>query len=126
MANNNSARPILSDKLMNGVSSAEEAFQNKVLRPIIKMQSDLLMGHIRAQMDLLKLDWNSLDSVKRRETLSALLTKDQLFKRELVGMVIGRFEPAEHEAYLGLRNELNKRITQIILNRALDSLVETY
>lgn len=125
MTNSDSVRPSLSDKIMQGVSSADEAFQNKVLRPIIKMQSDLLMGHIRAQMDLLKLDWKNFDSVKRRQTLTALLTKDQLFKRELVGMVIGRFEPAEHEMYFGMRNELNKRITQIILNRALDILVET-
>jgi hypothetical protein len=124
MAHRKKVRPSLPASITEGVSTAEEAFQNRVLRSIIKMQSDLLMAHICAQMDLLKLDWNNFDSVKRKETLTALLTKDQLFKRELVGMVIGRFEPAEHETYFGMRNELNKRITQIILNRALDILVE--
>jgi hypothetical protein len=124
MAHRKKVRPSLPASITEGVSTSEEAFQNRVLRSIIKMQSDLLMAHICAQMDLLKLDWNNFDSVKRKETLTALLTKDQLFKRELVGMVIGRFEPAEHETYFGMRNELNKRITQIILNRALDILVE--
>ena len=101
-------------------SSPEEDFQNKVLRPIIKMQSDLLMAHIRAQIVLLKYDWDAFDTAKRKEIVTALMTNDQLFKRELIGMIVGQFEPDEHETYLGMRNELNRRITQIVLQRALD------
>lgn len=110
----------LSKNIFGFGSSPEEDFQNKILRPIIKMQSDLLMAHIRAQIELLKYDWNGFDTARKKEVLTALMTNDQLFKREIIGMIIGQFEPDEHETYLGFRNEMNRRITQIVLQRALD------
>jgi hypothetical protein len=50
-------RPILPAAILSGIVTPEEEFQNKVLRPIIKMQSDLLMAHVSAQLKALKIDW---------------------------------------------------------------------
>jgi hypothetical protein len=118
----NKVRPILPAAILSGVMTPEEEFQNKVLRPIIKMQSDLLMAHISAQLKALKIDWDQLTALKKKDTLTALLTKDQLFKSELVGMVIGQLEIAEYQTYRAHPKELNKRITQMLLNRAIDLL----
>lgn len=120
MAKDRSLFEELNKNIFSFGSSPEEDFQNKVLRPIIKLQSDLLMAHLRAQIDLLKYDWDGFDKAKRKEVITALMANDQLFKREVIGMIIGQFEPEEHETYLGMRNELNRRITQIVLQRALD------
>ena len=118
----NKVRPVLPAAILNGIVTPEEEFQNKVLRPIIKMQSDLLMAHVSAQLKALKIDWDQLTALKRKDTLTALLTKDQLFKSEIVGMVIGQFEVAEYQTYRAHPKELNKRITQMVLNRAIDLL----
>ena len=113
-------RPILPASILSGVMTPEEEFQNKVLRPIIKMQSDLLMAHVSAQLKALKIDWDQLTALKKKDTLTSLLTKDQLFKSEIVGMVIGQLEIAEYQTYRTHPKQLNKRITQMVLNRAID------
>jgi hypothetical protein len=118
----NKVRPVLPAAILNGIVTPEEEFQNKVLRPIIKMQSDLLMAHVSAQLKALKIDWDQLTPIKRKDTLTALLTKDQLFKSEIVGIVIGQLEVAEYQTYRAHHKELNKRITQMVLNRAIDLL----
>jgi hypothetical protein len=118
----NKVRPVLPAAILNGIVTPEEEFQNKVLRPIIKMQSDLLMAHVSAQLKALKINWDQLTPLKKKDTLTALLTKDQLFKSEIVGMVIGQLEIAEYQTYRAHPKELNKRITQMVLNRAIDLL----
>jgi hypothetical protein len=123
MAHRKKVRPSLPASITEGVSTAEEAFQNRVLRSIIKMQSDLLMAHIGAQLNTLHVAWDQLEPIKKKEALTGLLTKNQLFKSEVVGMVVGQFELAEHEEYIASQREYNKRITQIVLNRAIDILI---
>ncbi len=112
----NKVRPVLPAAILNGIVTPEEEFQNKVLRPIIKMQSDLLMAHVSAQLKALKIDWDQLTPIKRKDTLTALLIKDQLFKSEIVGIVIGQLEIAEYQTYRAHHKEMNKRITQMVLN----------
>jgi hypothetical protein len=116
----NKIRPALPAAILNGIVTPEEEFQNKVLRPIIKMQSDLLMAHVSAQLKALKIDWDQLTALKKKDTLTSLLTKDQLFKSEIVGIVIGQLEIAEYQTYRTHPKQLNKRITQMVLNRAID------
>ncbi len=122
MENPSKVRPILSTAIVNGLSTPAEAFQNSVLRPIIKMQSELLMAHISTQLKTLKIDWNVLTPKMRKDALTSLLTKDQLFKSEIVGMVFGQLEISEYTTYCMYHKELNKRITQMVLNRAIDLL----
>lgn len=108
---------------MDSVINPPEVFQNGVLRPIIKMQSDLLMAHIQARIASMKIDWTRLKLLQKREALNTLFTKDQGFKNEIVGMVIGHFSLEEYQEYKSMQKELNRRITQIVLNRSIDKLV---
>jgi hypothetical protein len=115
-------RPTLPTEIMEGISNPAEEFQNMVLRPIIKMQSDMLMAHISAKVKSLKIEWEGMKPIKKKEALTTLLTKDQAFKSEIIGMVIGQFDMEEYHKYLELQKELNRRITQIVLNRGIDKL----
>jgi hypothetical protein len=115
-------RPELPDEIMQTVKSPAETFQNSVLRPVIKMQNDLLMAHIESRIALMKIDWMRLTSIKKQDTLHALLTKDQGLKNEIIGMVLGNFSLDEYQQYASMQKELNRRITQIVLNRSLDKL----
>jgi hypothetical protein len=117
------SRPQLPKEITETPSSEAELFQNAVLRPIIKMQSDLLMAHIQARITSMKMDWNRLKPMQKKEALNTLLTKDQGFKNEIIGMVIGHFSLEEYQEYKSMQKELNRRITQIVLNRSIDKLV---
>lgn len=118
-------RPVLPDRISKEIVSDGETFQNLVLRPIIKMKSDLLMSHIAIKLKVLKVDWARLSPIKQRKVISSLLTKDQAFKNEIVGMVIGSFEWEEYQNYIYMQKDCNRRITQIVLNRAQDILVNS-
>jgi hypothetical protein len=118
-------RPLLPTDILEGIVSDAEEFQNLVLRPVIKMKSDLLMTHIAFKLKSLKVDWLRLSPVKQRKSLTSLMTKDQAFKNEIVGIVVGYFEFEEYYKYAVIQKETNRRITQIVLNRAIDILVNS-
>jgi hypothetical protein len=122
MAKTKVDRPVLPTAILEGISNPGEAFQNEVLRPLVKMQSDLLMAHIKAKLQGLKIDWEALGPIQQKEALTTLFSKDQSFKSEIVGMVIGQFDLQEYQKYLALQKDMNRRISQIVLNRAVDLL----
>ena len=123
MSRENKERPELPDEILEGISTTQEDFQNKVLRPIIKMQSDLLIAHLRNQLRVSKIQLDQLPDLKKEAALTGLFTKNQSFKREIIGMVIGKFTLEEYDIYLGFTKEINRRISQIVLNRCLDLVV---
>lgn len=117
-------RPILPTEILTGIVTPEEDFQNKVLRPIIKMQSDLLISHLQNKLQTNKIDFTSLSPAKKEIVLNGIFANDQAFKKEIIGMVIGHFTLEEYEDYIGFNKEINRRITQIVVNRCLDLLIK--
>lgn len=120
MENKQNSRPELPEEIRDGITSTAEEFQNKIVRPIIKMQSDLLVAHLKQKLITSKIELNQLSSAKQEAALTGLFTKDQAFKREVIGMVIGHFSLEEYQTYLEICKEINRRITQIVLNRCLN------
>ena len=116
-------RPSLPEEILLDVKSLAEDFQNRVLRPTIKMQSELLLLHTNAKLIALNVDLDNLDIVKKRQVFIELLTRNQAFKQEVIGMVIGQFSVDEYLAYAPMSKEINRRITQIVLNRILDLML---
>ena len=116
-------RPNLPGEILEGISSPAEDFQNKVIRPIIKMQSDLLIAHLNHQLKLSKIQLDQLPRAKKEAALEGLFSKNQAFKREIIGMVIGHFTIEEYQVYTEMNKEINRRITQIVLNRCLDIML---
>ena len=117
-------RPKLPSELLGGGQTEAEQFQNEVLRPIIKLQSDLLLAHLHAKLAAMKVVFTDLDAAKQQHTLTNLFSKDQAFKRKVIGMVIGHFTLEEYQRYDPMQKEINRRIVQIVLNRCVDLLVE--
>ena len=68
-------RPILSD-LVNAGTSKTERFQNEVIRPIIKMQHNLLVVLFQDYTKQRKIDFVNLDKEKQIEKLNSILIKD--------------------------------------------------
>lgn len=117
----NKERPIL-ENLVKDNMSAIELFQNQTLRPIIKMQHELLIASFNNYLQQRKIDFLSFTSQKKRSKIKAVFVKDITYKKFTLGLIIGHFSTEEYQYYCFNSSELNKRILQIIVQRIQDSL----
>ena len=118
----NKVRPVLKN-LINSNTSDLERFQNQVIRPIIKMQNNLLNVFFKNYIRNRKIEFDRLKSEDQENKIKTILTKDINFKNVLIGSIIGHFDENEIEIYLKSTSELNKRIIQIVKQRLLDNYI---
>ncbi|WP_392347460.1 glyoxalase [uncultured Polaribacter sp.] len=119
----NKERPVLEDLIKDNMSVLE-LFQNQTLRPVIKMQHDLLIASFNAYKAKRKIDFSSLTDQKKRSKTKAVFVKDINYKNLNLGFIIGAFSIEEFAYYSLNASELNKRIIQIVIQRVQDSLTE--
>jgi hypothetical protein len=119
----NKDRPVLKDLIKDNMS-AIELFQNQTLRPIIKMQHDLLIASFKNYIAKRKIDFSTLTAQKQRSKTKAVFVKDINYKNLTIGFIVGVFTPDEYGYYSLHASELNKRILQIVSQRVQDSLAE--
>lgn len=119
---NSKARPNLIN-LINSNTSDIERFQNEVLRPIIKMQNNLLVAFFKNYIKNNKIKFNTLKAEVQENKINTILTKDINFKNILIGSIIGHLEENEIKIYFKYKTEINKRIIQIIKQRLHDNFI---
>ena len=117
-------RPQLPDTLTEGELKEEELFQNMVLRPVIKMQHNLLIMRVKSHFISKRVLFNVMDNKKRTEAIIQAFQSDHNLKKEIQGMIIGQLTVLEFQQYLKIERSLNKRIVQMVRNRMIDSLSE--
>jgi len=115
-------RPVLKN-LINSNTSDLERFQNEVLRPIIKMQNNLLVALFKNYIRNRKIEFNKLEAEFQENKINSILTKDVNFKNILIGSIIGHLNENEIKIYLKSKSELNKRIIQMVMQRLQDNLI---
>ncbi len=115
-------RPTISTIKSNLPTSTEEAFQNETLRPIIKMQHDLLIAFFRHYLTTRKLAFQDLPDQQKIDFIERTLKNDMPFRNQLKGLFIGHFTVEEYELYLTAQRGLNKRLLTIVRQRLGDSL----
>ncbi len=119
---NDKLRPVLKN-LINSNTSDLERFQNEVLRPIIKMQNNLLVAFFNNYIRNRKIEFNKLEAEFQKNKINTILTKDVNFKNILIGSIIGHLNENEIKIYLKSKSELNKRIIQMVMQRLQDNLI---
>lgn len=107
---------IPSAKTLPGMS-AEELFQNETLRPVVKLQNDLLVAVFRNYARKHKNVFYDLSIEKRMDYIENAIHKDTKFRNSLKGIVIGMFTLEEYEAYIQNSSALNKRMMNIVKER---------
>lgn len=117
----NKERPILSG-LVNSQTTEVEEFQNIVIRPIIKMQHNLLIAFFENYLQKRKIDFVILTDQKKRAKIKSILEKDIQFKNMVLGSILGHFSVDEYATYIQNSSEFNRRIRQIIIKRLQDSI----
>ena len=116
-------RPVLSDLVNEGTSGIEK-FQNEVLRPLVKMQHQLLIASFRNYLQKRKIDLIILPEKKKRSRISSVFKTDNNYKNLILGFVIGHFSEDEFLFYSENSSEINRRILQITSQRIKDSISE--
>ena len=114
-------RPILNLKRSSQITD-EESFQNDTLRPIIKLQSPVLIETYRNYIIKHKNVFYELSNEKKLDYIENSINKNQKFRNLLKGMIIGLFTIEEYHIYKKNSSSLNKRMMNIVLKRLQDNL----
>ncbi len=116
-------RPDLSH-LFSAEAGTIESFQNGCLRPILKMQHDLLIAVAKElpQLTLLISRSNNVEDSKKK-TIGFFKQQNQI-KYLIIGLVAGHFTLNEWKTYSVNSNEFNKRIINMSGERVGESLFD--
>lgn len=112
---------IPSAKILPNMSD-DERFQNETLRPIIKLQNDLLLASFQNYIVKGKNSFYSLDIENRLNYITNAIQKDIKFRNSLKGMVIGQFTLEEYDVYIKNSSALNKRMMNMVIKRLQDQI----
>lgn len=102
--------------------NADEAFQNKTLRPIAKLQHDLLIAVFKNYIVKRKNVFYDLSLEKQLIYIENAIQKDMKFRNSIKGMIIGQFTSEEYALYITNSSALNKRITNLVKERLISSV----
>ena len=115
-------RPIIASAKVYETMSSDEAFQNTTLRPIIKMQHDLLLSVFKNYIAKRKNVFYELSLQKQLDYIENAIHKDMKFRNSVKGMIIGQFTIEEYSMYIQNSSALNKRMMNIVKERYIDSI----
>lgn len=94
-----------------------EIFQNKTLRPILKLQNDLYLSMFINYALRQKADFSSLSVSKKQMFIEQSIQKDAVLKNTFIGIAIGMFTIDEMEVYQSDNKVFNKRIITMLIER---------
>jgi hypothetical protein len=110
-------RPEIPTAKINPTMSDEEFFQNNTLRPIAKLQNDLLVEVFKHYIKKHKNVFFELNTDRRMDYIENAIHKDMKFRNSLKGIIIGMFTIDEHRLYTLNSSSLNKRMMAIVKER---------
>ncbi|MCB9301887.1 MAG: hypothetical protein H6566_14665 [Lewinellaceae bacterium] len=102
--------------------TAEESFQNEVLRPILKLQNELLLAIFRHFMEKRKTAFHKMPRLRQLQQIEQSLSKDNSLRKLLLGAVIGQFTPEEYDVFLQQESEATRRIMAMMAQRLQDQV----
>ncbi|MEJ2162045.1 MAG: glyoxalase [Robiginitalea sp.] len=115
-------RPELRRNKTSAEASPDESFQNKTLRPVIKLQNDLLLAAFRNYAIKHKGYFYDLGQEKKLKYIENAIQRDIKFRNSLKGILIGMFTLEEYESYIQSSSALNKRMMNMVIERLKDQL----
>lgn len=117
-------RPVIPSIIETAQVSVEEKFQNDVLRPIIKLQNDLILCCFENHIARSKIDFSTYNDLQKTDFIQQSFTRDIKLKGDFRSLIIGLFTLEEYKEYHSLGAQMNKRINSIIQKRITDFFVK--
>ena len=116
-------RPEIS--LANANSNTDKtvgAFQNDILRPILKFQNSIILAQFKQYLLKFKPAFNAYNSQVQKNYIQDVLKSDSRIKNSLIASVISVMTLDEYFYYCENKNEINKRIVVLLTKRIQDQL----
>lgn len=101
-----------------------EDFQNKTIRPILKLQHELLLQFFVFFCKNQKVDILNIEKEKFNKAVNNITKKNINLKNQFLGLIIGQFTVGEFAFYKENNTDINKRILTMIGQRIKDSQLE--
>jgi hypothetical protein len=111
------SRPDISSAKVTEKMSPDEKFQNRTLRPVAKLQDELLVVVFRNYIVKHKNTFYNLRLDERLKYIENAIQKDIKFRNNLKGIIIGQFTLEEYGQYIQNSSALNKRMMNIVKER---------
>lgn len=121
MIDKTSIRPQIPNLIQHEMSE-EEIFQNKTLRPILKMQHPLFIAIFKNYFVKQKNRFYQISDQEKEKYVLHITSRDHKFRNKLLGLVMGHFTEEEYQNYEIYESALNRRIITMLQKRILDSL----
>ena len=115
-------RPEIPSAKVSENMSRDEQFQNKTLRPIAKLQNDLLIEVFKNYIKKHKNAFYSFSIDKKLNFVENAIQKDIKFRNSLKGIIIGQFSIEEYLVYVENSSDLNKRMMNIVKERMFSNI----
>jgi hypothetical protein len=115
-------RPNIASARISEDTSTNESFQNKTLRPILKLQNSIILMLFKNYITKHKNNFYTLSLEKRFIYIDNAIQKDIKFRNALKGIVVGLFTLEEYELYIQNSSSLNKRMMNMINERLKDQI----
>ena len=115
-------RPIISTALIYDNMSSDERFQNTTLRPVLKLQNDLLIEVFKNYIAKHKNVFYDLSLSKQLDYIENAIHKDMKFRNSVKGMIIGQFTIEEYGIYIQNSSALNKRMMNLVKERFISHI----
>jgi hypothetical protein len=112
-----SMRPEIPSAKIHPNTSGDERFQNQTLRPVVRLQNELLLASFRNYVAKHKNVFYDLSLEKRLDYIEHSIQKDMKFRNSLKGIIIGQFTLEEFDEYILNSSTLNKRMMDIVIER---------
>jgi hypothetical protein len=98
-----------------------EQFQNDKLRPILKLQHEILLALFHSSLSRDKVLFVELKADEKRSKLDQLFQKDLSFKNQSIGAVIGMLTVDEYTVYTKDTSAHNRRIITMLKQRIMST-----
>ncbi|MEM9052742.1 MAG: glyoxalase [Bacteroidota bacterium] len=102
------------------------AFQNEVLRPILKFQNSIILAQFKQYIIKFKPAFNAYNGQVQRNYIQDVLKTDPRIKNSLIASVVSVMTIEEYGFYCENKNECNKRIITLMTKRLQDQLEQLY
>lgn len=110
-------RPKIETILETLESSALEYFQNKTIRPILKLQNQALVTTFNGLYTGKKDAFTRMSDIQKRLCIRDVLSKDAIVRNVILGLVLGMMTEEELGFFFEHEKECRKRIMDMVAER---------
>jgi len=94
-----------------------QLFQDITLRPILKFQHELILTLYHEYLTTHKTNFEHLTSTQRNTKIEQSIKQNQVLQTMLKACVIALFDETEIIFWINNKDEINKRIQQLLIKR---------